>query len=147
MINVNLKQHVLHKASQQRSRLSVSVTERKLMIVFWFFVLSTVINYTAFSEFVRKADLFEAELNKYFICELGGHDRMNPCDRERVERILSEVPVILAYAFSGFLPLANLVFVISFQGVKNIFSRMRAMSSTVTSRNIISLGDRETNNK
>ena len=103
------------------------------MIIFWFYVLSTVINYTAFSEFVRKSNVFEAEINDYFRCEFGGHDLENPCDRERVEKTISVIPVILSYALLGLIPLANLVFVISFQGLKTMWARKSG--ATVSSKN------------
>ncbi|ORU95080.1 MAG: hypothetical protein A6F71_10475 [Cycloclasticus sp. symbiont of Poecilosclerida sp. M] len=132
-----MQQHILYKASQLKHLFSFNVTERKLLIVFWFFVVSTVINLTAFSEFARKSDIFEAELNQYFSCELGGHNPANPCDRERVERVLSEIPIVLAYLFHGTLPVANLMFVISFQGLRNACSERQAKKSFVTnSRNI-----------
>ena len=141
----NMQQHILYKASQLKHPFSFNDTECKLLIVFWFFVVSTVINLTAFSEFARKSDIFEAELKQYFSCELHGHNPADPCDRERVERVLSEVPIILSYFFHGTLPVANLVFVISFQGLRNACSKRRANKSgvTITNRNISLTEDRD----
>ena len=124
----------------------MSVAERKLLIVFWVFVVSTVINLTAFSSFARKSDVFEAELNNYFLCELPGHDPLYPCDREKVESILSEVPVILSYGLLGSLPLANLVFVIRFDRLKRMFSRKsdrHAMSTRSVTTNSIKISSVE----
>ena len=116
----------------------MSVAEQKLLIVFWVFVISTVVNLTAFSSFARKSDVFEAELSKYFQCELPGHDPLYPCDREKFENIFSEVPAILSYGFVGSLPLANLVFVIRFNSLKRMFSRfwhaMNVKSATTNSK-------------
>ena len=137
-----MQQHILYKASQLKHPFSFSDTERKLLIVFWFFVVSTVISLTVFSDFARKSDIFEAELNQYFSCELHGYNPADPCDREQV---ISEVPAIFSSFFSGTLPVANLVFVISFQGLRNACSKMRANkgASTITSRNISLTEDRD----
>lgn len=98
-----------------------------------------MINLTAFAEFARKSDVFEVELNKYFACEFSGHDPVNPCVRKTV---LSEVPVILSYAFHGSLPLVNLVFAVNFQGLKKMCSQARAKFSATT---ILGDGESKTN--
>ena len=105
-------------------------------------MVSTVINLTAFSEFARKSDIIGAKLNKYLFCELNGHDPANPCD---LEMVVSEVLIILAYFLNGTLPVANLVFVISFQGLRNACSKRRTKrgAATITSRNISLAEDRD----
>ena len=105
------------------------------MIIFWFYVLLTVISCIAISEFVHKSNVFEAEINDYFQCEFGGHDPENPCDRENVERTISPIPVILAYALLGLLSLTNLTFVISFQDLKATCSKAWS-AATVSSKNM-----------
>ena len=142
IILLSIQQHILYKASQLKHPFSFNDTERKLLIVFWFFVVSTVINLTAFSEFARKSDIIGARLNKYLFCELRGHNPANPCD---LEMVVSEVLIILAYFFHGTLPVANLVFVISFQGLRNACSKRRANKSavTITNRNISLTEDRD----
>ena len=137
-----LQQHILHKASQLKHPFSFNDTERKLLIVFWFFVVSTVINLTIFSEFARKSDIIGAKLNKYLFCELRGHNPANPCD---LERVVSDVHITFSYFFHGTLPVANLVFVVSFQGLRNACSKMIANKSaaTITNRNISLAEDRD----
>jgi hypothetical protein len=97
----------------------------------------------SFSDFARKADLFQNELKKYFLCELRGHDPLNPCDRSSFETLESDTLTILTFMFSGMLPVANLIFTISVQGVKNkcrvIRGKMKSISlsntkNTVTGR-------------
>ena len=137
-----MQQHILHKASQLKHPFSFNDTERKLLIVFWFFVVSTVINLTSFSEFARKSDIIEAKLKQYLFCELNGHNPANPCD---LEKVLPVVLTILAHFLNGTLPVANLVFVISFQGLRNACSKRRANKSvvTITNRNISLAEDRD----
>ena len=104
--------------------------------------MSTVINLTAFSEFARKSDIINAKLEQYLFCELNGHDPANPCD---LEKVLPVVLTIFAYFLNGTLPVANLVFVISFQGLRNACSKRRANKSavTITNRNISLTEDRD----
>lgn len=134
----HMKQHVLHKASQLKHPFSISVPEQKLLILFWHFVISTVINLTTFALFARESGVFESSLRKYFTCELGGHDPANPCVRKTT---LSNVLVILSYAFHGSLPLSNLVFVISFQGMKKLCSQARVKITAATNSRSFSLRD------
>ena len=100
---------------------------------------------TTFSIFTNKSDIIANELDRYFMCELSGHDPANPCDRERFERIINDVPVILAFGLHGILPLVNLIFVISVQDLREkcpcVFCQktkdsvaMRDMSTGETSR-------------
>lgn len=127
------QKQILHKVSQLKHPfISISVPERKLLIIFWTFVFSTVVNLTLFSELARKNDVFKAALSEYFSCELNGHDPDNPCDRGKVE-FKSEVLSILSLVTTGcLLPLANLVFVISFEGLKKSCSQARAKISAIT---------------
>ena len=111
----------------------MGVAEQKLLIVFWVFVVSTVINLTAFSTFARKSDVFEAELKNYLLCELPGHNPLYPCDREKMEKVFSEVPFIFSFGLYGCLPLANLVFVIRFDSLKKLFSRRSRHTVTTKS--------------
>ena len=76
------------------------------------------ISVSAFSDFRRKADLFLYELMKYFICELNGHDPLNPCDRSVIEGIQPDGLSIMVYMNGGILPVVNLIFVISIQDSK-----------------------------
>ena len=88
------------------------------MIVFFYYVVSTVINLTGFSDFALKADIFQSELMKYLQCELPGHDPLNPCDRSAFEPIVSDALIVLSYGFHGMLPVVNLIFTISIQDLK-----------------------------
>lgn len=105
----------MRKASHPKHPSSgLSTTEKKLFILFCYYVISTVVELTAFSEIVSKSANFQFGLGQYFACERKGHDPLNPCDREKFEKFYSEVPVILAYGTRGLLPLFNIIFVINF---------------------------------
>ena len=117
----------MFKASQLKNNpFGLNVAERKLLIIFCYYVVSTVVNLTAFSDFASKSDIFEVELNRYFACELAGHDPSNPCPRT-FEGVWTEVPVIIAYGLHGILPLVNLIFVVSLQELREKFPRLFCM--------------------
>lgn len=99
----------------------LSTTEKKLLILFCYYVISTVVELTTFSDGVRKSAIFRSALRKYFACEIKGHNPLDPCDREKFESVYSEVPVILAYGTRGFLPLFNVIFVVNFHKLKEKF--------------------------
>lgn len=125
------------KASQQPSSFSISTTEKKLLIIFCYYVISTVVELTAFSEFIRRSALFFSALNEYFICELKGHDPLNPCDRGKFEDVYSEIPVILSYGTRGLLPLFNMIFVVNFATLKEKYpwlfcAKKRSSASRMT---------------
>ena len=113
-----MKQHVFRKVKEDKQSFSIGVPERKLMILFWVAVITVLINFTAFSEYARRVNVFRGELTKYFVCEFGGHNPANPCDRDRVE-LLPPVYTIVFFT-RGFLPLANLVFVVNCKGLKSM---------------------------
>lgn len=125
-----MQQHGLFKAKQFKNPYKIGVAERKLLIVFCYYIVSTVIALTAFADFARKSDIFAAELDNYFICELGGHDPTNPCDRARFEGILSATLIVFAYAVHGLLPTVNLIFVISFKDLKSKCSMKNILSKS-----------------
>lgn len=80
-----------------------------------------VISESIFSDFLRKADLLEYELTKYFTCELNGHDPLNPCDRSMIEELAAGGLDILILFLVGTFPTVNLIFVVSIQDTKRRF--------------------------
>ena len=108
------------------------------MIVFFYYVVSTVIGLTAFSDFALKADLFESELIKYLQCEMPGHDPLNPCNRSAFEHILSDALIILSYGLVGMLPVVLLIFTISIQDLKSKCKVLHGKMKTLSTKNTAS---------
>ena len=110
-----MQQHGLLKANQSKNPYKIGNSERKLLLIFIYYIVSTVINLTAFADFAHKADVFEAELNKYFSCEALGHNPENPCE---FDNVIITTLVVLSYAFHGILPIVNLIFAVNIQDLK-----------------------------
>ena len=90
------------------------------MIILCYFIVSTVINLTAFAEFSHKSAISKKRLTSYFFCEQLGHDPQNPCN---FENTVSVALAILAYGFHGTLPLVNLIFALNIEEIKMIYKR------------------------
>ncbi len=72
---------------------------------------------------------------KYFICELRGHDPLNPCERKKFEDLEYDTLVFLSSILSGMMPVVNLIFSVSVQDVKNKCQVLhRSMRSIPTSK-------------
>ena len=102
-----------------------------------------VTSVSALSDFLRKADLFENELMKYFTCELNGHDPLNPCDRSAIEGIEPDGLSIMVYIVGGVFPVVNLIFVISIQDTKRQFKFLRDKIRTSCTSNTENTADGE----
>ena len=94
---------------------SVSVAEKKLLLVFLYFFLLAVVSYTGFSLFHRKVD---TELKTYFECEQRGHDPANPCNRGGFEHLSFPGATAVAFILIELSPIVNFVFIINFQDMK-----------------------------
>ncbi len=124
-----LQQHGLFrpKASSKTSS-KVSVAEKKLLLVFLYFFLFTVVSYTGFSLFHRKVERYNTELMTYFQCEENGHDPANPCDRSRIERLSFPGATAIAYILIELSPLVNFVFIINFRDLKTVIESLTSSS-------------------
>ena len=113
-----LQQHGLFKARQSRNPYTIGTAERKLLIVFVYYVVLTVISITAFTLIVQDADrLFLARL-QYFECKRKGVDPNNPCDPNIHIKLEHVALTSLSYILLGLFPVVNFVFVISVRELK-----------------------------
>ena len=97
---------------------SVSVAEKKLLLVFLYFFLLAVVSYTGFSLFHRKVERYSTELKTYFECEQRGHDPANPCNRGGFEHLSFPGATAVAFILIELSPIVNFVFIINFQDMK-----------------------------
>ena len=115
----------MFKEKKSKNIFKIGSSERKILLIICYYIISTVINLTAFADFSHKSDLFQERLAKYFACEQFGHDPSNPCDRQPFEETLSSALIILSYGFHGTLPLLNLVFAVNINDLKGKCFRFR----------------------
>ena len=112
------QQHGLFKARQSKNPYKVGTAERKILIVFVYYVILAVIALLAFSLTIRDADRFISEILRYFQCERKGVDPANPCDTSSYMIVLHVALTSLSYILLGIFPVVNFVFVINIQELK-----------------------------
>ena len=99
------------------------MAERKIIIIFCYYVLLVVIALIAFSATTRNGVQFAAALADYWRCELTGVDPENPCDelRASLERLSFPILTSCAYILLGISPAVNLVFAVNISELKQKF--------------------------
>ena len=100
----------------------VSTAELKILIVFFYFFIFSVISLTAFTIISQNVTEFVSELTFYFACESQGIQPGRTCERG-FNRVGSEVALIFVYILLGFFPVVSLVYVINYQEMKEQFSK------------------------
>ena len=112
------QQHGLFKARQSRNPYTIGTAERKLLIVFVYYVVLTVVALTAFTLIVQDAEKLLLARLQYFECEKKGVDPNNPCDPNIYIKLEHVALTSLSYILLGLFPVVNFVFVISVRDLK-----------------------------
>ncbi len=94
---IHFQQNLLFRIHQSKSPFSFGVAEKKLVIIFAYFIVLEVVGFIVFSLSQRNASQLTQEIEKYLTCELNGHDPSNPCDRTAFERLLHPTASIISY--------------------------------------------------
>ena len=119
-----LQHHGLFRVKQlSKKQFKISMAERKILIIFCYYVLLVVIALIAFSATTRNGVQFAAALADYWLCELTGVDPENPCDelRASLQRLSFPVLTSFAYILLGIIPAVHLVFAVNISELKQKF--------------------------
>lgn len=103
---------------QSKSLFHVSTAEKKLVIVFCYYIFLQVIALVAFSVTQQVGDTLQMELFSYFICEQNGNDPDNTCSRGGFEGLVNPVIILLSYLLAMVAPAVNFVFVVDYKEMK-----------------------------
>ena len=125
------QQHGLFKARQSRNPYKIGTAERKLLIVFVYYVVLAVIALTTFTLTSQDRERFTSALLYYFECESKGVDPNNPCDPNIYMKLEHVALGSLSYILLGLFPMVNLIFVISVQYLQK---RCPCLFKTTTTR-------------
>ena len=99
--------------------------ERKIFIVFVYYIIFTVMSLLSYSQVTRNEELFTEAVLDYFDCERQGIDPQNPCDTSGYEKfIVSVVLTTTSLMLLGFYPVLNFIFVIDVQELKKWLNRV-----------------------
>ena len=102
----------------------MGTAERKILIVFVYYIFLSVLALLTYSQATRDAEPFISELLSYFECERKGVDVNMPCDTSGYERFIVNIVLsTISFVLLGLYPVLNLIFVIDFQELKNLLKR------------------------
>jgi len=101
----------------------VGTAERKILIVFCYYVLLGVIALTTFTLTTRNGALAADAVADYWQCEIAGVDPENPCDRLRdlFEALTYPGLTSVSYFLLGIFPAVNLIFAVNIAEIKQKF--------------------------
>ncbi len=131
ILNNFFQQNLLFRIHQSKSPFSFGVAEKKLVIIFTYFIVIQVIGFIVYSLSQRDASQLTQELGKYLACELNGHNSSDPCDRTAFETFQHPTASILSYRLLLLTPLVNMVYVVDFRFLMsskkgNVIERQRS---------------------
>ncbi len=113
---------------------SSSTVEKKLLIVFVYYIFMQVIVFIYFSQTQQARPSLVREISLYFSCERSGYDPNSPCDRSGFEALISPPLQVLAFAMALLVPIITFVFVVDCnmfkQKVKDVKFKLVKMSDT-----------------
>ncbi|XP_019854875.1 PREDICTED: uncharacterized protein LOC109583829 [Amphimedon queenslandica] len=105
---------------KKRSHTKLNTAEKKILLVFTFFIIFGAFNVAHQSNITAKSDEFEAALEEYFECEAFGHIP-GKCDRGTFEKIrmYSSYMSAIAFILMSLIPLSILNFILKWSSVKS----------------------------
>ena len=132
-----LQQHGLLKAKLSKHPFKIGTAERKLLIVFCYYIVLTVTALTAFTLGTRDKSLLLEELEELFVCESTAPPE--PCDISGFQHLTHAEVTALSYVLLGLFPSVVLIFAVNIKDVKQWCgraSRYPVSGSTVGATNI-----------
>lgn len=117
-----LQQHGLFRMRQstKSNPLKIGAAERKILIVFCYYVLVAVISLVAFTIATRHSKPVSKQILKHFQCESNGYNPNEPCDRGVFEDITYPELYAMSYILLGVFPLVNLTYAVNFGEIRKI---------------------------
>ena len=96
-------------------------TEKKLLIVFCYYLVTAVISLTASTMGTRNASQSVRNFQDYFFCEQGGYNPDNPCTRSGIEDLTYPSINTFSYMLLSLLPAANLLYAVDYKKLKEFW--------------------------
>ena len=91
---------------------SLSTAEKKLLIVFCYYILTQVVVLVYFSRTQQVGPKLGRRIVSYFSCEQSGYDPSKPCSRSSFETLINPALATLAFTLALLLPVISFVFVV-----------------------------------
>ena len=113
-----------------KTPIAIGAAERKILIVFLYYITLGVFALTAFTLSTKKLDENIVETLDYFECQKNGHNNTCSYDPQQYPTV-----TLISYLLLGLFPAINLVFAVNIQEVKALVKHLnkRLLKKTPTS--------------
>ena len=110
---INMQHHGLFRANLEQSKNKIGMAERKILIVFVYYVVVIVLIVLGSTLRVREREEFTSQISCYFQCESKGVDPNNPCDTSGIFNPAAIIMSTVSFVLLALFPLANFIFVLN----------------------------------
>ena len=132
LIAFSRQQHGLLQSKQSMlTPFKIGTAERKILIVFVYYVIFGVFALTSYTLAARDALKFIEEITTYFLCEAVPNPEQ-PCTRG-YDKYSRPVITTIAIVLLGLIPVASFVFTVDTGEVKKLLMVLRRKVKTITS--------------
>ena len=107
-----------------QSPFKFGTAEKKLLVVFCYYVLLSSEALMAFTLSTKNASQHIRNIQLYFLCEQGGYNSSNPCSRDYLANSYPSVTA-LSYILLGLFPVVNLIYATNFQELKEALRKLK----------------------
>ena len=111
----------------------IGTAEKKLFLVFIFYIFQASISLTVFTIGTRNSELFANALQEYFMCEFKGHDPSDPCTHNGTGQVSTPLNV-LSIILLGLYPVVQLVFALNISELKELYGSRKKRNKHQLSR-------------
>ena len=101
----------------------LGTAEKKLLTVFCYFMLVQLVSVTGLTVYTKNTPQLLENIEKYFICEQGGHNPSNPCSRSNVDKWSNPFLDAVGYFVLAFFPFVNLIYVVNIGELKELWRK------------------------
>ena len=116
-----IQQYGLIKAKKSKGVFKFGTAERKILIIFCYYILLVVVALTSFTLNTRNSEPFLEALINYFFCEGRGNDPNNPCDRNTFHQYSNPELTTISFVLINIFPVINLVYALNIKEMKEKF--------------------------
>ena len=105
------------------SPFTFGTTEKKLLIIFLYYLVAAVVNLTVLTLFTRNTLAIAKNIQNYFLCERGSFNPSNPCS---LPNGIYNYPFgsSLGHILLSLLPIVNLIYAININELKEMWGKM-----------------------
>ncbi len=111
------------KANENVGIFKFGAAEKKLILVFCYYIILSSIALTAFTLSTRNAPFIVRNIGLYFLCEQSGHDPAHPCIRDHHQYSYQYLST-LSYVLLSLFPVVNLIFTINLKELKDFLKKV-----------------------